>query len=79
MDLLNDSLRLWAHHREFKAVLAELATRSDAELAEMGIARSDVVRLAFEEAERRILAPAARGADAAPRAPVLGQYRLRGA
>jgi hypothetical protein len=54
-------------HREFRAVLAELNGHSDRELAELGIARGDIARVAYAEAERRIVTPAA--SDSAP-APV---------
>ncbi len=83
MNLLDNSLRVWAQHREFQAVLAELNSRSDAELAEMGLERGDIARVAYEEAERRIVTPALSGAevpapaDRAPGVPVLGWYRLQ--
>jgi uncharacterized protein YjiS (DUF1127 family) len=83
MDLLNNTLRIWAQYREFRAVLKELESYSDRELTELGIARGDVTRLAYEEAERRVAspAPAPRGASAADRrasVPVIGWYRARG-
>ena len=67
MDLLEDALRVWAQHREFRAVLAELDSYSDRELADLGVGRADVARLAYEEAERRVATPAASRAEA--RAP----------
>ena len=75
MDLLKDALRVWAMHREFRAVLAELNSYSDRELAELGLGRADVARLAYEEAERRIMTPPAtrrsEGPAAAWRNPAL--------
>ena len=59
MDLLKDALRVWALHREFRAVLAELNSYSDRELAELGLGRGDVARVAYEEAERRTMTPPA--------------------
>jgi uncharacterized protein YjiS (DUF1127 family) len=74
MDLLKNALRVWAMHREFRAVLAELNSYSDRELADLGIGRADVARLAYEEAERRIMTPPAtsrdESSDAAWRNPV---------
>ena len=67
MNLLKTTLRVWAMHREFRAVLAELNGHSDRELAGLGLARGDIARVAYEEAERRIVTPAA--SDSAP-APV---------
>jgi uncharacterized protein YjiS (DUF1127 family) len=64
MDLFKNALRVWAMHREFRAVLAELNSYSDRELADLGVSRADVARLAYEEAERRILTPAASRAKA---------------
>ena len=54
MDLLKETHRIWAMHREFRRVLAELNAYSDRELGELGLSRADVVRVAYEEAERRI-------------------------
>jgi uncharacterized protein YjiS (DUF1127 family) len=74
MELLKDALRVRAMHREFRAVLAELDSYSDRELADLGVGRADVARLAYEEAERRTTAPAASRAEAPTRAgrnPVL--------
>ena len=68
MNLLKNILSVWAMHREFRAVLAELDGYSDRELNELGLARGDVARVAYEEAERRIVTPAASRAEA--RAPV---------
>jgi uncharacterized protein YjiS (DUF1127 family) len=63
MDLLKDTLRIWAMHREFRSVLAELGHYSDRELCELGIGRGDITRVAYQEAERRILTPAAARPD----------------
>ena len=59
MNLFNHALRVWAQRREFRAVFAELARHSDRELRDMGIDRSDITRIAYQEAERRIVAPVA--------------------
>ena len=66
MDLLKNTLRLWAMHREFRAVLAELDSYSDRELADLGVGRGDVARLAYEEAERRVATPLAPSRAEAP-------------
>lgn len=71
MNLLNDTLRIWAMHREFRAVLADLKSRSDRELSELGLTRGDIARVAYEEAERRILAPAATSDTSRPEAPAV--------
>ena len=67
MDLLNETYRVWAMHREFRTVLAELNGYTDRELTELGLGRADIVRVAYEEAERRIgvPSPARRAAAAA--------------
>lgn len=83
MDLLNDTLRIWAQYREYQAVLADLNSRSDAELAKLGLERGDVARVAYKEAERRIATPSVNDAERpvspgrAPSFPVLGRYRVR--
>jgi uncharacterized protein YjiS (DUF1127 family) len=64
MELLKNTYRVWAMHREFRAVLAELNGYSDRELADLGLGRGDLARVAYEEAERRILTPAASRAEA---------------
>jgi uncharacterized protein YjiS (DUF1127 family) len=64
MDLFKNALRVWAMHREFRAVLAELNSYSDRELAELGLGRGDVARVAYEEAERRVATPAPSRAEA---------------
>ena len=66
MNLLNETLRVWAMHREFRAVLAELQHYSDRELSELGIGRGDIARVAYEEAERRIVTPAAAAGSEPP-------------
>lgn len=57
MNLIHDTLQIWAMHREFRSVLAELQHYSDRELSELGIGRGDITRVAYEEAERRIVTP----------------------
>ena len=59
MNILTHALSIWAQHREFRAVFAELARHSDRELNDMGIDRSDITQIAYQEAERRIVKPAA--------------------
>ena len=39
MNLFNHALSVWAQHREFRAVFAELARHTDRELRDMGIDR----------------------------------------
>ena len=58
MHLLNHALRVWARHRAFRAVFAELARLSERALRDMGIDRGDIARIAYQEAERRIPTPA---------------------
>ena len=57
MNLLNQALGVWGQHREFRAVFAELTRHTDRELNDMGIDRSDITRIAYQEAERRIVTP----------------------
>ena len=59
MNVLNHALHVWAQHREFRAAYAELARHTDRELRDMGIDRGDIARIAYQEAERRIVTPAA--------------------
>lgn len=80
MALLDDTLRIYALHREFRAVLTELKNYPDHKLSELGLTRGDIARAAYEEAERRIGEPAASRAEASGPAwlrPVtaVGQYR----
>ena len=64
MNLFHHALHVWAEYREFRAVFAKLARLSDRELRDMGIDRSDITRLAYQEAERRVVTPATSGAPA---------------
>ena len=64
MNVLNQVLSGWTQRREFRAVYAELARHTDRELRDMGIERSDITRLAYDEAERRIVTPAASSSEA---------------
>ena len=64
MNLFHHALHVWAEYREFRAVFAKLARHSDRELRDMGIDRSDIARIAYQEAERRILTPAASSSPA---------------
>ena len=55
------SEHLEAEIEEFRAVLKDLQGYSDRELTELGISRADIARVAYEEAERRIVTPVAQG------------------
>ena len=66
MNLFTHALRVWAQHREFRAVFAKLARLSERELRDMGIDRGDITRIAYQEAERRIVTPAAASSTPAP-------------
>jgi uncharacterized protein YjiS (DUF1127 family) len=57
MELLKETYRIWALHREFRSALAELNKYSDCELTELGLSRGDVVAVAYKEAERRVGPP----------------------
>jgi uncharacterized protein YjiS (DUF1127 family) len=60
MNLLKQIALTWIQYRHFQAVLAELKRLPDHELSDLGLARGDIVRAAFEEAERRTEAAFAR-------------------
>ena len=64
MNVLNRVLSAWAQQREFRAVYAELARHTDREIHDMRIERSDITRIAYDEAERRIVTPAASSSQA---------------
>ena len=74
MDLLKNLLLIWRQFRHFHAALADLGNRSERELAERGIARADIVSVAYATAERSVAAavlagraaPAVQGADLVP-------------
>ncbi|HSA81007.1 MAG TPA: hypothetical protein VLE23_09295 [Geminicoccaceae bacterium] len=53
MKLVKKIVLSWIQFREFQAALAAFQRLSNHELSEAGVARDDIVRLAFEEAERR--------------------------
>jgi uncharacterized protein YjiS (DUF1127 family) len=59
MHLLRTIGLIWAQYRAFQAALAELEGYSSRELSDLGIARGDIARLAYEESERRVAALAA--------------------
>ena len=59
-------------HRAYQAALAELGAYADRELAEIGIARGDVPRLAYLEAGRRVAALAEGGVRPSAVAPAAG-------
>jgi uncharacterized protein YjiS (DUF1127 family) len=58
MNFLNHAASVLAQYREFRAVSAKLARHTDRELRDMGIDRSDITRIAYQEAERHMMAPA---------------------
>jgi uncharacterized protein YjiS (DUF1127 family) len=58
MNMLNETFRGWSVRREFHAALAELSHYTDHQLADIGLERGDLARVALEEAERRVGAPA---------------------
>ena len=58
MDMLKETFRGWAVRREFDAALAQLSGYTDRQLADIGLERGDFARVALEEAERRVGAPA---------------------
>ena len=60
MHLLRNIMLMVRQHREFRAALAELNDHTDRELSELGIARVDITRVAYEEAERRMATTPAR-------------------
>jgi uncharacterized protein YjiS (DUF1127 family) len=53
VNLLQKITLAWTQYRAFQAALAELNGYSDRELSDLGIARHDIARIAYEEAERR--------------------------
>lgn len=65
MDMLKETYRTWAVRQEFHAALAELSRYTDRQLADIGLERGDLGRVALEEAERRVGAPASPGDVAA--------------
>ncbi len=52
MDMLNSIGRVWTQRRASRAALAELERLSDRELGDLGLARGDIPRIAYEEGER---------------------------
>ena len=58
MNILEETYRGWTVRREFHAALAELSGYTDRQLADIGLERRDLARVALEEAERRVGAPA---------------------
>jgi uncharacterized protein YjiS (DUF1127 family) len=54
MNLLQNIKLAWIQYRAFHAALAELRSYSERELVELGIARADIPRIAYAEAERRV-------------------------
>ena len=52
MELLQKIKLAWTQYRAFHRALAELNGYSDRELSDLGLTRADIVRNAYEEAER---------------------------
>ena len=50
--LLTNLVRLYRRWRRYDASLRELSRLGDRELADIGISRSDIPRIAWESAER---------------------------
>lgn len=75
LNLLRNIGRTLAQYRTFRATFAELQGCSDRQLADMGFARGDLTRVAYEAAELR--QPVA--ARAAARAPLTGAFAGRAA
>ena len=61
MSLLKRIAFVWIQYRHFQAAVAELGRLSDRELSDLGLARGDIGRVAFAEAERRTEAALAPG------------------
>ena len=57
LNLFTHGLLVWAQHREFRAATAELNRYTDRELSDTGLSRSDLTRVAHDEAGRRIVPP----------------------
>lgn len=51
MNVFQHVARTWAQYRTFRSTLAELQGCTDRQLADMGFARGDVARIAYEAAE----------------------------
>lgn len=75
MNLLKSIHLALRQHRAFRTTLAALNSYSDRELGELGLSRSDVARVAYEEAERCMAVHPA--SDRAP-APAWQQPALLG-
>ena len=54
MELLQKIKLAWTQYRAFNTALAELNGYSDRELSDLGLTRADIVRTAYEEAERSV-------------------------
>jgi uncharacterized protein YjiS (DUF1127 family) len=53
VNLLQKIALAWTQYRTFHASRAELERCSDRQLSDIGVARHDIARVAYEEAERR--------------------------
>lgn len=63
MRLLTTIATALAQYHQFNTARRDLQARSDRQLADMGLERGDLTRLAWEEAERRFPLPAAEAED----------------
>jgi uncharacterized protein YjiS (DUF1127 family) len=54
MSMLRKIGTIWAQYRAFQATLAELERCSDRDLADIGIPRAEIVRIAYEAAESSV-------------------------
>ena len=55
MSLIRALSRAWIQYREFERTHQALASSSDRQLADMGVARGDIGRIAYEHAEEHAL------------------------
>ncbi len=84
MNLLKQIALAWIQYRHFQAAYAELRRLSDRELSDLGLARGDIVRVAFAEAERRTGAafaqsrPRGRASGSGAGGSVLGEAQMVG-
>jgi uncharacterized protein YjiS (DUF1127 family) len=67
VNVLTRARSIWAQYRAFRAVCAKLARHTDRELRDMGIDQGNIARIAYQEAERRTVTPAASSTPATAR------------
>lgn len=66
MSLPSTILRFWKRYSHFHAVQRELRGFTDRELADIGISRADIPRVALEDATMRTRSPAGNALAAPP-------------